>query len=126
MVAGADERTDDFVFVCNRPQLRERFGFRFRLRQVQLPIKPDIFRNSSVDQRIKILKTHLAQHCANFLFVRADVATREVRAGQADIDLSLARVHARAYGAQDALQLSSAACAAANRAMGIRNGLQLT
>ena len=77
VVAGADERTDDFVFVCNGPQLRERFGFRFRLRQVQLPIKPDIFRNSSVDQRIKILKTHLAQHCANFLFVRADVAAHE-------------------------------------------------
>ena len=32
----------------------------------------------------------------------------------------------RDYGARDALQLSSAACAAANRAIGIRNGLQLT
>ena len=32
----------------------------------------------------------------------------------------------RDYGVRHALQLSSAACAAANRAIGIRNGLQLT
>jgi hypothetical protein len=54
------------------------------------------------------------------------MAAREVRNGLATIDLSLARAHATDYGAQDALQLSSAACAAANRAIGIRNGLQLT
>ena len=32
----------------------------------------------------------------------------------------------RDYETRDALQLSSAACAAANRAIGMRNGLQLT
>ena len=91
-------------------------------RPIRLPIETNILRNRGVDERIETFETHLAQHRANFLFVRADVSARE----RINIDHWFAHLHPRDYETRDALQLSSAACAAANRAIGIRNGLQLT
>ena len=65
-VTRADKGARDFVFLRNRAQLGQRFGFRFRFRQIQLPIEPNIFRNGRIDQRVEIFEADLAQHFARF------------------------------------------------------------
>jgi len=77
VVASSDERAGHLVLSGNRAKLSERIGFRFRFWQLQLPIQPDVFRNSGVDQGIEIFEADLAQHLGYFGFARANMATRE-------------------------------------------------
>jgi hypothetical protein len=88
-IAGPDERPDNFVLFRNRAQLSQRFGFRFRFRQMELSIQPNIFRNSGIDQRIEIVVANFAQHFADLGRIWTNVTI-----GKSEFP-ELARLHAK-------------------------------
>src|SRR5436189_3459096 len=75
--AAADEGARDLVFSGDCPELSQGFHLRFRFRQVQVSIEPDILWNGGFHKGIETFEADLAQHGAYFVFVRANVAARE-------------------------------------------------
>src|SRR5205823_467649 len=48
-----------------------------RLRQIEGPIEPDVFRNGGSDQGLQIFEAQLAQHLRDLICIRADMTIGE-------------------------------------------------
>ena len=100
-IATADKRARDLVLSGNPAEFGERFRLRFRFRQVQFSIEPDILWNGGFNQGIKIFEADLAQHDAHLVFVRTNVAARE----RIRVDCFFTPLHGADYGKRIALQV---------------------